>query len=88
MQATIHTVNATGLAEIAAFLADNHVKGGDHFTADMLSAWAADAERQLGDGNTATIEIRSWDTVSGHTETYTGSSPRARGTVFKKVVNF
>ena len=23
------------------------------------------------DENTATIEIRSWDTVSGHTETYT-----------------
>ena len=66
-----HTVNADGLAEIAAFLAAHHKKGGDHFTTDMLSAWAADAERQLGDGNTATIEIRSWDTVSGHTETYT-----------------
>ena len=43
MQANIHTVNAAGLAEIAAFLADNHVKGGDYFTADMLRAWAAGA---------------------------------------------
>ena len=67
-----HTVNAAGLSEIAAFLAAHHKKGGDHhFTADMLIARAADAARQLGDGNTATIEIRSWDTVSGHTETYT-----------------
>ena len=66
-----YTVNAAGLSEIAAFLAAHHKKGGDHFTTDMLSAWASDAERQLGDGNTATIEIRSWDTVSGHTETYT-----------------
>ncbi len=73
MQATIHTVNAAGLAEIAAFLADNHVKGGDHFTADMLRAWAADAEFQLAEGNSATVEIRASDTVSGHAETYTVS---------------
>ena len=66
-----YTVNDTGLAEIQAFLADNHKLGGDHFTADMLSAWAADAERHLSEGNTPTIEIRSWDAVSGHTETYT-----------------
>ena len=38
-----YTVNDTGLAEIQEFLADNHKLGGDHFTADMLRAWAADA---------------------------------------------
>lgn len=68
---TNRTINAAGLAEIAAFLVAHHKKGGDHFTADMLSAWAADAERHLSEGNTPTIEIRSWDAVSGHTETYT-----------------
>ena len=67
------TINAAGLAEIHAFLAAHHKLGGDHFTADMIAAWAADAERQLGEGNPASIEIKSWDTISGHTETYTVS---------------
>ena len=44
-----YTVNDTGLAEIQEFLADNHKLGGDHFTADMLRAWAADAEFQLAE---------------------------------------
>lgn len=65
-----YTVNATGLAEIKEFLADNHKLGGDHFTSDMLRAWAADAEFQLREGNTPSIEIKSWDALSGHTETY------------------
>lgn len=65
------TVNAAGLAEIGEFLASKHKLGGDHFTRDMLQAWAADAEFQLAEGNSATIEIKSWDALSGHTETYT-----------------
>ena len=65
-----YTVNATGLAEIKEFLADSHKLGGDHFTSDMLRAWAADAEFQLREGNTPSIEIKSWDALSGHTETY------------------
>lgn len=70
---TNRTVNATGLAEIAAFLAAHHKLGGEHFTPDMLRAWAADAEFQLAEGNTPSIEIKSWDAVSGHTETFTVS---------------
>ena len=70
MQATIHTVNAAGLAEIAAFLADNHAKGGDHFTADMLGAWAADAEFSLAEGNGAAIELAARDSVRGRTQTF------------------
>lgn len=65
------TVNAAGLAEIKEFLADSHKLGGDHFTADMLRAWAADAEFQLREGNTPSIEISSRDALSGRTETYT-----------------
>ena len=64
-------VNSAGLAEIQEFLAENHKHGGAHFTADMLGAWAADAEFQLAEGNSPTIEISSRDSVSGHTETYT-----------------
>ena len=71
MQATIKTVNATGIKEIHAFLADNHQKGGDHFNADMLRAWAADAEFSLAEGNDASIELRAWDSVYGRTQTFT-----------------
>ena len=65
------TVNATGMEEIKEFLADRHKLGGDHFTSDMLRAWAADAEFQLAEGNSPTIEISSRDSASGRTETYT-----------------
>lgn len=71
MKATIKTVNEIGLQEIHAFLAEKHKLGGDHFDRDMLRAWAQDAEFQLGEGNPASIEIRSFDSVSGHTEAYT-----------------
>ena len=73
MQASIRTINSTGLAEIAAFLADNHKLGGDHFTSDMLLAWAADAEFQLSEGNSASIEISGRDSISGRPEVFTVS---------------
>ena len=66
-----HNVNEAGLNEIKEFLANNHKKGEDHFTPEMLHAWARDAEFQISQGNSASIEIRSWDTVSGHTESFT-----------------
>jgi hypothetical protein len=70
MQASIKTINATGLKEIQAFLAENHKLGGEHFTPAMLRAWAQDAEFSLSEGNDAGIEIKSWDSVSGHTQTF------------------
>jgi len=71
MKTKQYSVNEQGLNEIKEFLASNHKKGGDHFTREMLQAWAADAEFQLGEGNPAMIEIRSFDAVSGRTETFT-----------------
>lgn len=71
---TTYTVNEQGLNEIKEFLAANHKKGGDHFTRDMLQAWAADAEFQLAEGNSASIEIKSWDSQSGHAEVLTISN--------------
>lgn len=65
------TVNDHGKDEIKNFLAENHKKGGGHFTSDMLNAWAADAEFQLTEGNPATIEIRSADSVHGRTQEFT-----------------
>lgn len=70
MQATIRTVNAAGLREIEKFLAFHHKKG-HHFTQSMIRAWAADAEFQMDEGNPPSIEIRSFDSLSGHTETFT-----------------
>lgn len=67
----MHVVNKSGLQEIRNFLAENHKLGADHFTDAMIGAWASDAEFQSAEGNAPTIEIRSWDSVSGHTVTYT-----------------
>lgn len=69
MKYTTFTVNDIGLAEIREFLAANHKKEG--FTDDMIRAWAADAEFQLGEGNPASIEIKSWDCIHGRTVEYT-----------------
>ena len=71
MQVTTCTVNGQGLAEIKEFLANNHTKGGYHFDRDMLLAWAADAEFQLSEGNYASIEIKSWDSISGYPQEFT-----------------
>lgn len=78
MQATIRTVNAAGIEEIRAFLLANHKRadlytGATKTTMDMLRAWAADAEASLSDGNDASIEIKSWDSAHGHTQTFTVS---------------
>lgn len=71
MQVINYTVNASGLNEIKEFLAANHKNGGGHFNTDMLRAWAADAEFQLAEGNPATIEIKSWDSIHGRTQEFT-----------------
>lgn len=66
-----YTINERGLDEIREFLATNHKKGGDHFTREMLEAWASDAEFQLSEGNPATIELRAYDCIHGYTMQYT-----------------
>lgn len=71
MKVKQYTVNKAGTQEIRQFLADKHKLGGDHFDESMIHAWAADAEFQLGEGNPASIEIRSFDSISGRTENYT-----------------
>lgn len=74
MQIINHTINRTGLAEIHDFLGRTHKAGRDHFTLAMLSAWAQDAEFQLAEGNSATIEIPAHNSITGRPETYTISS--------------
>jgi hypothetical protein len=59
------TVNANGIEQIAAALGEFHRLGRDHFTADMLRAWAVDVETSHANGNGAEFEIRSFDSLSG-----------------------
>ena len=65
-------INAHGLHEIKTFLAENH-KNGANFTDAMIRAWADDAEFQLSEGNSASIEIRAWDSIHGRTQEFTVS---------------
>lgn len=68
-------INETGIKQIAAFLRINH-KNGKYISqnADMLSAWASDAEFSFGEGNDAWIEIKARDSVLGCTQTFTVSA--------------
>lgn len=68
MKITTYSINENGLNQIHAHLAASHKLGGDHFTRDMLLAWAADAERNMNDDGRGEFEIRAWDSVSGSTE--------------------
>jgi hypothetical protein len=63
-------VNAVGLSEIREFL-ETHHKRDEPFTLENLRAWARDAEFQMSEGNPPSIEIRAFDSVSGHAEQYT-----------------
>ncbi len=71
MQITTYTINAQGLAEICEFLAENHKLNGDHFDDSMIRAWARDAEFQIGEGNSATIEIGRANSITGNPICYT-----------------
>jgi hypothetical protein len=70
MTYTTRTINAQGLAEIRAILSANHKLGGEHFTDSMIHAWASEAEFSLGQGNSACIEIKSWDHIHGRTQEF------------------
>lgn len=72
---TVKTVNTKGLVELAKFLAENHKRGDIISTSpSMLRAWAEEAEFSLGKGNDAGIEIRSFESIHGRTQTYTISA--------------
>ncbi len=65
-------INDAGAQEILAFLQASHKRGaalGDK----ELAAWVADADFQLAEGNTPSIEVRAADSVHGHACTYTVS---------------
>lgn len=72
MKATVYTVNATGLREIADFLGENFKQavesgeGADYFSDEMLAAWASYVEESLEAGNGAQFEVHGIHSVSGN----------------------
>ena len=69
---TQRTVNANGIAQIAKFLLENAKRGKDiTVTPSMLRAWADQAEFSLSEGNDAFIELRSFESIHGRTQTFT-----------------
>ncbi len=69
----IKTINQNGIKQIHDFLGRRHRLGYDHFDASMLRAWAADAEFQMREGNSPTIELPSYVSTTGATVTFTVS---------------
>lgn len=68
-------INNLGLEQIKNFLLANHKKGEEIANnEDMLRAWAQDAEFQLGEGNSATIEIKAKDSVYSWAQEFTVSA--------------
>ena len=65
-------INDKGLQQIAEFLASTHRKGSKIVNDDdMLLAWVADAEYSLINHDIARLEVKCWDSVTGHTEVFT-----------------
>ena len=68
-------LNEHGLKEIREFLVENH-KNGEWFADDLpdvtkaLHGYAQEAERQIGFGNPPSIELKAWETVTGHTQEF------------------
>ncbi len=67
-------INSQGIEEIYNFLIQRSKIDEDQLTHSMLQAWANDAEFQLNDGNPPSIELKSWQSISGKTEEFTISS--------------
>ncbi len=69
MNATYRTINNTGRAEIAAFLAKYHKRPAEQ----RINAWVDAAEANMANNGSeiATIEIPAFDAVSGHVESLT-----------------
>ena len=63
----IQTISITpaGLQQIRTALASHHRLGGDHFTEDMLHAWASAAEQAWQPGEHPQVEIPGRDAIGG-----------------------
>jgi hypothetical protein len=62
-------VNARGMTLINRWLRENSKR--PPVNAEQLRAWAMEAERALDICGQPIIELRAWESRSGHTETFT-----------------
>lgn len=70
------TINAHGRMEIKEFLQGNHryfINREISYNDPMIYSWAEDAELQMMEGNTPTIEIPGYQTIKGYTINFTVS---------------
>lgn len=58
-------INTKGLIQIHQALGQHHKLGADHFTPNMLNAWAQEAEDSFNNGNGCCFEIRGFDSNTG-----------------------
>lgn len=65
------TITPAGIEQILQILGANHKLGRDHFTPNMLAAWAREVEDHAMDTGEAYLEIRAADSVFGRTMTFT-----------------
>jgi hypothetical protein len=65
------TINPRGINEIKEFLKSHHKIG--IWSESQLNAWAAEAEFQIAEGNSASIEISKFASKTGWAETFTVS---------------
>lgn len=72
---TIYTINQLGMQELTEFIR-NHHKDGEILcnSPSSLNAWASEAEENLDNGSDPSIEMKWYETKSGHTEIFTISS--------------
>lgn len=67
-------VNENGIEQIAEFLRNTHKQGNKIVNDnDMLAAWIVDAEYSLCQHDIAQLEVKCWDSATGHTEVFTVS---------------
>lgn len=65
------TINPKGIQEIKEFLKSHHKM--TNWSESQLNSWAAEAEFQLGEGNSASIEISQFSSKIGCAQTFTVS---------------
>jgi hypothetical protein len=68
----MNTINSIGLSEIKEFLIGAHKNGGI-FDDSQIHAWADDAEFQMREGNSPSIEVPARNSVTGATVEFTVS---------------
>lgn len=58
-------INTNGLIQIHQALGQHHKLGFDHFTPNMLNAWAQAAEDSFNNGNGCSFEVSKLDSKTG-----------------------